>query len=104
MPDTNFFWDPLSDNVLQERDEVGAVTAEYTTEHGLYGNVISQNLAGVESQLHFDAIGSALAVTDTSESITDACSYGAFGETTQSTGSGDFSLAYIGRSGYYRLN
>jgi len=23
MPETNFFWDPLSDNILQERDETG---------------------------------------------------------------------------------
>jgi hypothetical protein len=35
MPEINFFWDPLSDNILQERDETGAVTAEYTAEPGL---------------------------------------------------------------------
>ena len=43
MARTYFFWDPLSDNILQERDETGAVTAEYTAEPGLYGNIISQN-------------------------------------------------------------
>jgi hypothetical protein len=31
MPEINFFWDPLSDNILQERDETGAVTAEGKT-------------------------------------------------------------------------
>jgi hypothetical protein len=46
MPEINFFWDPLSDNILQERDETGAVTAEYTAEPGLYGNIISQNRSG----------------------------------------------------------
>ena len=57
MPEINFFWDPLSDNILQERDETGAVTAEYTAEPGLYGNIISQNRGGVESQFHYDAQG-----------------------------------------------
>jgi len=28
MSEINFLWDPLSDNILQERDETGAVTAE----------------------------------------------------------------------------
>jgi hypothetical protein len=64
IPDTNFFWDPLSDNILKERDETGAVTAEYTTEPELYGNLISQNRGGVDSQYHFDAVGSILALTD----------------------------------------
>lgn len=56
MPETNFFWNPLTDNILQERDETGAVTAEYTTEPGLYGNLVGQNRGGVESQYHFDAV------------------------------------------------
>ena len=29
MSEINFFWDPLSDNILRKRDETGAVTAEY---------------------------------------------------------------------------
>jgi hypothetical protein len=56
MPETNFFWDPLSDNILQERDETGTVTADYTTEPGLYGNVISQNRGDDESQFHYDVL------------------------------------------------
>ena len=43
MPEINFFWDPLEGNMLQRRDETGAVTAEYTAAPGLYGNIISQN-------------------------------------------------------------
>jgi hypothetical protein len=31
MSEMNFFWDPLSDNILQERDETGAVTASART-------------------------------------------------------------------------
>ena len=82
MPETNFFWDPLSDNILQERDETGAVTAEYTAEPGLYGNIISQNWGGVESQLHYDAQGSTLAVTDDNQSVTDTFAYTAFCQST----------------------
>ena len=102
MPEINFFWDPLSDNILQERDETGAVTAEYTAEPGLYGNIISQNRGGVESQFHYDAQGSNLAVTDDKQNVTDTFAYTAFGEVTESTGSTVFPFQYIGRSGYYR--
>jgi len=102
MSEINFFWDPLSDNILQERDETGAVTAEYTAEPGLYGNIISQNRGGVESQFHYDAQGSTLAVTDDSQNVTDTRAYSAFGETTESTGSTSFPFQYIGQKGYYR--
>ena len=102
MPETNFFWDPLSDNILQERDETGAVTAEYTTEPGLYGNLISQNRSGVESQYHFDAVGSTLALTDNNQQVTDTYAYTAFGDVVDSAGITISSFQYIGRSGYYR--
>src|ERR1051325_5544301 len=87
MSRTYFFWEPLSDNILQERDESGTVTAEYTTEAGLYGNVISQNRGGVESQYHFDPQGSTLALTDDNQQVTDTYAYSAFGEVTARTGS-----------------
>ena len=102
MPETNFFWDPLSDNVLQERDESGAVTAEYTTEPGLYGNLISQNRSGVENQYHFDALGSTLALTDDNQQVTDTYAYSAFGEATEQTGSAANPFKYLGRKEYYR--
>jgi hypothetical protein len=101
MPETNFFWDPLSDNILQERDESGTVAAEYTTEPGLYGNVISQNRGGVESQCHYDAIGSTLAVTDDNQNVTDTFAYTAFGEVTERTGTAEVPFQYIGQKGYY---
>ena len=103
MPETNFFWDPLSDNILQERDETGAVTAEYTTEPGLYGNLISQNRGGVESQYHFDAQGSTLALTDDAQQLTDTSAYTAFGKLSEQTGSTIYPYLYIARQGYYTL-
>jgi hypothetical protein len=84
---TYLFWNPLSDNMLQERDETGAVTAEYTAEPGLYGNVISQNRGGVESQYHYDAQGSTLALTDDNQNVTDTRAYSAFGKPSESAGS-----------------
>ena len=104
MAKTYLFWEPLSDNILQERDESGALVAEYTAEPGLYGNVISQRRSGVESQFHFDAVGSTLAVTDDNEQVTDARAYTAFGETTESTGGTVFQFQYIGKNEYYRGN
>jgi RHS repeat-associated protein len=101
MARTYFFWDPLSDNILQERDETGAVTAEYTAEPGLYGNIISQNRCGVESQFHYDAQGSTLAVTDDDQNVTDTFAYTAFGEITERTGSTVVPFQYIGQKGYY---
>jgi hypothetical protein len=101
MPETNFFWDPHSDNILQERDETGAVAAEYTTEPGLYGNLISQNRHAVESQYHFDALGSTLALTDDTQQVTDTNAYSAFGEVTEHTGSTENPFQYLGQDGYY---
>jgi RHS repeat-associated protein len=101
MSRTYFFWDPLSDNILQERDESGTVTAEYTTEPGLYGNLISQNRGGVESQYHFDPQGSTLALTDDNQQITDNYAYTAFGEVTEHTGSTVNVFRFSGKQGYY---
>jgi hypothetical protein len=101
MPEINFFWDPLSDNILQERDETGAVTAEYTTEPGLYGNLISQNQSGVESQHHFDALGSTLALTDDDQQVTDTNAYTAFGEVTERSGSTTSPFQFLGKRGIY---
>src|SRR5436190_10969341 len=103
MSRTYFFWDPLSDNILQERDESGTVTAEYTTEPGLYGNLISQNRGGVESQYHFDPEGSTLAVSDDNQNITDTFGYSAFGELTERTGMTVNPFQYVGKKGYYHL-
>lgn len=104
MPETNFFWDPVEDNIIQERDETGAVTAEYATEPYLYGNLISQNRGGVESQYHFDPQGSTLALTDVDQQITDTYAYTAFGEVTEHSGTTENHFQYIGRKGYYNTD
>lgn len=102
MPTTYYFWDPLEDNIVQERDESGTVSAEYTTEPGLYGNVISQNRGGEYKQYHYDAQGSVIAVTDENQNVTDTLSYSAFGELTERTGTTVLPFQYLGQKGYYR--
>jgi len=101
MRETNFFWDPLSDNILQERDEIGAVTAEYTTEPGLYGNLISQDRQGAKSQYHFDALGSTLALINDNQQVTDTYAYAAFGNVTESITSAINPFQCVGKNGYY---
>jgi RHS repeat-associated protein len=99
---THFFWDPVEDNIVQERDDTGVITAEYATEPYLYGNLISQNRGGVESQYHFDPQGSTLALTDDSQQVTDTYAYTAFGEVTEHTGSTINPFRYIGQKQYYQ--
>jgi RHS repeat-associated protein len=104
MPVVNYDWDELEDNIVEEFDDAGNTLAEYTTEPDLFGNVISQNREGVESQFHFDALGSALAVTDDGQQVTDTRAYAAFGETAVSTGATALPFAYIGQWQYWHSN
>jgi hypothetical protein len=78
------------------------LAAEYTTEPALYGNLISQNRQGVESQNHFDAVGSTLGLTDDGQQITDTSAYTAFGEVSEHTGSTVNPFKYVGRKEYFR--
>lgn len=101
MAEINFFWDPVSDNILQERSEGGVVTAEYTHESELYGQLLSENRSGIESQYHFDAQGNAIALTDGNQGVTDGFAYTAFGEVTERTGSTVNPFQFFGSMGYY---
>jgi len=102
MTAVNYLWNPLNDNIVEEFDDAGGTVTEYTTEPSHFGNVISQNLAGQESFLHFDGVGSILAVTDSTGTVTDTRSYSAFGETTEQLGSTVLPLQFVGQAGYYR--
>jgi RHS repeat-associated protein len=104
MPIVNYDWDELEDNIVEEFDDAGNTLAEYTTEPDLFGNVISQNREGVESQFHFDALGSTLAIADEDENVTDTFAYTAFGEVAERAGTSAVSFQYIGRRGYYALS
>lgn len=101
MPVTNYLWDMVNDNVLAETDENGEVTAEYTYEPDLFGNVISQERDGVESFYHFDGLGSTRVLTDESAEPTDTYTYSAFGDEVSNTGTTENAYRYVGEKGYY---
>jgi RHS repeat-associated protein len=96
-----FIWDPLEDNIVRELDGGGVTLAEYTTEPDHFGSVISQSRAGQSYYFHHDGLGSTLAVTDESATVTHTRAYSAFGETTETSGNTVFPFEYVGRKGYY---
>ena len=102
MVAVNYLWNPLNDNIVREFDDGGVAVAEYTTEPHKFGNVISQRRSETDSYLHFDGIGSTLALTGANGGVTDTRDYTAFGESSAETGATEPSLQYVGRSGYFK--
>jgi hypothetical protein len=100
MPVTNYFWDPLQDNVTKEYDDNGDTIVRYTTEPVVYGNLISQERDGVASYYHFDGQGSTLALTNKDGDITDEYAYSAYGDKTEENAVTENSRLYIGEKGY----
>jgi len=96
---TKYVWD--RHNIIQERDELNVVEAEYTYAPQAYGDLISQRRGSESSIYHFDALGSTLALTDASQVVTDSAFYKAFGEAWTSTGTTKNSYLWIGQIGYY---
>jgi RHS repeat-associated protein len=87
MPTTTLFhWDEVSDSVLQESDGAGDVQVTYTNEPSAYGPLLSERRGTVDSQYHFDALGSTRALTDNSQSVTDTFTYDAWGNMVLQTG------------------
>jgi RHS repeat-associated protein len=99
MPITNFFWD--GDNLLQEYDDAGVTTAQYSTEPGSFGNVSSQRRSGQSHYYHHDPLGSTTELTNASGDVTDSRRYKAFGATVEQSGSTTFPFQYVGEKGYY---
>ena len=99
MPKTTYMWDELSDNVAAEYED-GVLSASYTHEPGLYGNLLSQNRNGVTSYYHYDGRGDTVALTDDSGNVTDTKEYDAWGNVLASTGSTVTPYQFGGRHGY----
>ncbi|MCX7397485.1 MAG: DUF3238 domain-containing protein [Planctomycetales bacterium] len=99
MPKTTYVWDELSDNVIEEYED-GVLSASYTHEPGLYGNLLSQNRNGVTSYYHYDGRGDTVALTDDSGDVTDTKEYDAWGNVIASTGSTVTPYLFVGRQGY----
>jgi RHS repeat-associated protein len=101
MPTQHFVWDHLSDNILQERDENGAVNVEYTAEPDLHGSIISESRGGAHYHHHYDGNGNTVAMTDANQNVTDSFAYSAFGEVTQRTGTIPTAIQFGGEHGYH---
>jgi RHS repeat-associated protein len=102
MAKTNFFWDDLEDNVIEEYGDDGNTVAEYTTEPDHLGNVISQHRDSQTTLSHYDVQGSVIAATNASQQVTDTFAYSAFGEVTERTGTTELPFQFLGQEGYYR--
>jgi RHS repeat-associated protein len=85
MPTTLYHWDEVSDSVLQESDGAGNVQVTYTNEPSAYGPLLSERRGTVDSQYHFDALGSTRALTDNSQTVTDSFTYDAWGNDVDRT-------------------
>jgi RHS repeat-associated protein len=101
MTAVNYLWDPAESNIVRELDDTGAVTAQYTAEPDLYGDLLSQRRNGQDSYYHYDGQGSTLALTNANGDVTDTYAYSAFGEVTSSTGSTVNPSKYVGQKGYF---
>ena len=102
MPEVNYFWDEIEDNVIEEYDENGNTIVEYTTEPTLYGAVLSQDRGGQVRHYHYDGQGNTTELTDENGNVTDTRKYSAFGEVTESTGVTEFPYQWGGNLGYGR--
>ena len=103
MPEIEYVWDELSDNVIEEYED-GVLAVSYDHEPGLYGNLLSKNRSGVTSYYHYDGRGDTVALTDDSGNVTDTKEYDAWGNVIASTGSSMTPYQFVGRQGYQTGN
>jgi RHS repeat-associated protein len=82
--------------VLCDTDNAGNVSAYYVHGAGLLYKVTS---SGERIHFHYDPIGNTVALTDTSESITDKYAYDAFGKLVYSEGISENPYKYVGQFG-----
>ena len=101
MPSTTYYWDEDDDNVCCEEDENGEITASYTHEPGLYGELIAQKRGDEVRYSNFDGEGNTCELTDEDENVTDTYEYSAFGEEVARTGTTENPFGYKGALGYY---
>ena len=101
MPSTTYYWDEIDDNVCCEEDENGEITASYTHEPGMYGEVIAQKRGDEVRYYNYDGEGNTSELTDEDENVTDTYEYSAFGEEIARTGTTENPFGYKGALGYY---
>ena len=98
---TKFVYD--QQNVLLESDDLDTTQVVYTLNPKEFGNLISRydTVAADSDIYHYDALGSTVALTDSSEVEIDAYVYYAFGKIKSSSGTTDQPFQWVGETGYY---
>ena len=90
-------------SIIAQADDTGAIQKYY-----IYGNgglLYSINAAdNTTRQYHFDAVGSTMALTDASETITDKYAYSPYGMNLGESGSTDNPFRYVGKFGVMEEN
>ena len=81
--------------VLCETDSGGVMTAKYVYGLGL----ISADVDGAAHFLHYDQLGSTVALTDAAGNVTDACAFDEFGDIIAAFGSTASPFQYVGQYG-----
>jgi len=83
-------------NVLAETDSNGTITTYYVYGLGLISKILPDNTA---YYYHYDSRGSAIALTDVSQNVTDSYAYNSFGSLANLNGSTSNPFKYVGRYG-----
>ncbi len=99
METRQWYWE--QNNLLAETDELGAVEARYVYEPEEYGNLVAQRREDETSWYHFDALGTAVALTDQAEVVTDRSTYDAWGKEVAHSGATANPFRWVGEQGYY---
>lgn len=94
---TKSVWD--GQNVLLDANASNITQALYTLQPKLFGNLLSQ-YRGSSSFYQFDALGSAIGLTNSLQSVTDSYLYKAFGDLLTSSGSTTNPYRFVGHTGY----
>lgn len=99
MPKTRYVWD--EDNISHETDEDGNVTAAYTYAPKQYGELVSERRNGHAYRYYYDGLGSTIAMTDETGTVTDTFAYDAWGDEIARTGATETPFRWVGKVGYY---
>ena len=97
--ETNFLWDDQA--LLMEADDLGAIVRTYTLEPTRFGHLISSLSGNTTLFYHFDALGTASRITNSSEQIAQQNIIDAFGVLVDQIGVLQNPYLFIGELGYY---
>lgn len=87
-------------NLLQERDDVGTVEADYTYVPQEYARYVSQQREAESRFYHASGIQDVTQLTDAGETVTDDYRFDAWGKPLATTGSTENPHTYKGEAGY----